>query len=368
MNENSALMKLFDKVLLALCLVGAAVLLYFSFQKPADVLDPATLDSRVKSIEAHRSSKQTLDLGYTFYDYTSAFSSSLLEKGAPAIGDGWMFYSPPTPREFVKVTITPPPPVKPELSPVAAFTAVSSVGQVALKWNAPVLQRDITLAGYYVFRADSYLDFGTFILDDKIRVTLGEAERLEKPIAGPLKTLEYTDSSIFPEKKYAYVIVAFGFPSRPVFRDGKPVIGVDGAPLMEIISDIPVASVSQIMEGVTVPEIQLFLTGTVGAVAANFEVFKWDRENAKWLQGKALNVAVGKQIVAVTKDRASLETGWVLHGLENSDKARNLDTAVIVLATDYSVRKSILLRNQREPEELKLQFAPVPDGADAKKP
>lgn len=361
MNPDSAALKWFDKAFLVLALLLAGLVLYFSFQQPDDIIEVSKLDALVGSIEAHRTSKVPVEIGYTFRD-NSAKSSFALKVPSKATSDAWAFYPAPTPRPFKAVVVTTPPPVKASVSKPAEFVAVSVPGKVELRWKRPET-KDVVLRGYFVFRVVAGDVFGSFNLEGKHSIAIGDAQKLETPVAGPMKEEAWDDTTISPETGYTYVIVAFGLPARPLMKDGKPVLDPDGNPVLEVVSEQPVAAVSDPLTGKTVEETQIFLRGVVAGVAANFTVFRWDRENKRWQTATATNIAIGKEIVATGKDRLEIVTGWTLHSIDRETldidgRRRTLDFALLVSSKDYSIRKKAHITSQREPDEPRMDFAP----------
>ena len=376
MKDAGAFLKYFDKVLLIVAVVIAAGWIYLSVQVPFVLLDTADINSKLVRIK-NWSSKGGEDV--TFENEYTANAKRFADAAKADLphyeASKWLSYLSPTPRPFKEVIVTPPPKQYPKISSVADLTGESVPGKVTLAWKIPPVITDLKLEGYYVFRTTPEVPFGSFSIEGKLKVDLGKGTKTDVPIAGPISDLTFVDSTIEADSKYCYIVVAFGFPGREVMKDGKVVKGADGEPKMERISDQPVAAVSQILEGRTVEESQIFLKGTVNGVAGNFLVYKWDRETATWLDSSIPNVPIGKQIGGIRKVNKvayDFSTGWILKQIgkefvEKDGKRRNLDYAILVSARNRAVTRKLFFEKDRSVIKKASQFTLSPISKGEKK-
>lgn len=319
MNPQSPLLAYFDKVFLVLALAGAIALLYFTFQPPEQILSKPEINAKVGRIENRLASGgEMIELGNEYEGHSKRFSEAARIEATPARASDWMYYTSPTPRPFVVVTTPPPPEVLPELSAVREFSAISTPGKIELSWKRPQQIEDILFEGYYLFKTTVDEGFGFFVLDDVEKVVLGDSNRQAKPLLGPTDKTTFTDTDIKPEVGYMYAVIAYGYPAKPKLENGKVVTDENGEPVMLKASEQPVASVSPVLQGKTVREIQVFLRGHADFVLGNFLVCKYDRESGVWQRYSFASVSIGEEIgrkVRIGSEKRDFSTGWHLRDL-----------------------------------------------------
>ena len=365
MKKTGSLIKYFDKALLVLALVVAAGWIYFSIQIPFGLMDQSDISTkleRIKNWKEKGGGEVTFENEYD--ENSKKFDKALKEDATHFQGGNWLNYLSPTPRPFKKIIVTPPPKRDVKLSSVASASAVSVPGKVTLTWKTPPISTGVKLEGYYVFRNPADTPFGSFSIDSKLKVVLGSGNSINVPIAGPSNELSFTDTTVAPDTAYHYVVVAFGFPGREIMKDGKVVVGESGKPLMERISEQPIAAVSKLLSGKTVEENQIFLKGSVNNIAGNFVVFKWDRKKETWLEASFLNVPIGKKIgdsKKVNKVPVDFSTGWFLSSIgkelvEKNGRRRNLEFAVLVNSRNRKLVRKIYFERNRTPVSVSSKF------------
>jgi len=270
-----------------------------------------------------------------------------------------LLYNSPTPRPLIVTTPPPPEEFKPELSPVESFGAISEPGKVTLAWKKPSLTRNVRVDGYYLFRIPAEGQFGTFAYKDKNPCRIDAGTIPARPLCERIVELQYQDTVIEAETRYAYVIVAVGIPSRQIKKDGKPLLDQNGNPVFEDVAGEPVFAVSSRIEGDTVPELQIFLTGITEPVGGNFRIFKWMRDTSRWV-GAPFEATVGQVVgktARVEKVPVDFTTIWILDGTE---------TKRVVVEGKTILRRLAYLSTADGRKKKELEMTPAREAVDVK--
>ncbi len=368
MRRPGLLLSWFDKVFLVLAVLASALWLAWSLRVPNGLWSSVTVKERVERLRNRRNEAGPVHLPCTFEPNAERAAAESRVTLSPRAPSDWVCYSSPTPRPFRKVTPTPPPKVEPVLPPVSNFAVVSVPGETVLAWSRPAGMKDVRLAGYYVFRTTPDKPLGAFLYENKLKLELGKGAGTAEPLAGPLRSERYTDTSVLPGTEYVYVVVAVGYPARIMMKDGKPVTGEDGRPVWEDVSDQPLGSVSVPMRGRTVEEFQIILKGDINGVAANFLVFKWLRDEKRWESRTFTGVVIGSRVggkVKVGGREMNFDTGWVLEAIDRQKMVRDGRTVTVTYALLSRVsgaqrlEKKVFMSKRRQPEELRYAFSPA---------